>query len=277
MDVTQLWRYPVKSMIGEPVGQVVLDAVGIVGDRTWAVRDVERGGIRGAKKLGGLMRFAATALDDGEVLIRTPAGETVTTDDPQVHDVVTAALGHPVRLEARRPPEEREHYRRGAPDSADVEAELRDIFGREAGEPLPDLSVFPPELLEYESPPGAYYDAFPLLVLSEAALRAIGAALPDSVVDVRRFRPSIVVEDGTEAGHPEMGWTGRRARVGSAVIEFGVPCPRCVMVTREIDADVPADRAVLRHVVAELDQNVGIYATVVEPGSVTVGDRLTFL
>ena len=56
MQVSQLWRYPVKSMVGGEVDSIELDELGIVGDRTWAVRDLERGGIRGAKKIGSLTR-----------------------------------------------------------------------------------------------------------------------------------------------------------------------------------------------------------------------------
>ena len=44
------------------------------------------------------------------------------------------------------------------------------------------------------------------------------------------------------------------------------------MVTREIDETIPADRAILRHIVRDLDQNVGVYATVRTPGVVRVGD-----
>ena len=99
------------------------------------------------------------------------------------------------------------------PDHDDVETELRAIFGREADEPLPDLSVFPPEIVEFESPPGTYYDAFPLLVMTEQALGALALALPGSVVEVRRFRPSIVVDAEQTPGHPEFAWVGRRVEV----------------------------------------------------------------
>ena len=67
------------------------------------------------------------------------------------------------------------------------------------------------------------------------------------------------------------------ATIGTATMEFGAPCPRCVMVTREIDAAISADRAVLRHIVRDLDQNVGVYATIVTPGHAAVGDLLTLL
>jgi uncharacterized protein YcbX len=283
MHVSQLWRYPVKSMVGGRVDSIVLDDLGVVGDRTWAVRDLERGGIRGAKKIGSLMRLAARDVADGQVEITLPDGSTVRTTDADVDERVSAALDHRVRLEALRPADDLDHYRRGAPDSDDVVAELRGVFGREDDEPLPDFSVFPPIIAEFESPPGTYYDVFPLMVMSEAALVALATALPDSNVDIRRFRPSFVIDtgdDGTDAstpGHPEFDWTGRRATIGGATVEFGAPCPRCVMVTREISSDIPADGAVLRHIVRDLDQNLGIYATVVTPGAISAGDAMTFV
>jgi len=281
--VSELWRYPVKSMVGETVDALELDVLGVVGDRTWAVRDLERGGIRGAKKIGALMRLAAHDLGDGDVGITLPDTSTVRTSDADVHERVSAAIEHPVRLEPLHPADDLEHYRRGAPDSDDVVAELRGIFGREDDEPFPDFSIFPPDISEFESPPGTYYDAFPLMVMTTSALAALARELPGSNVDVRRFRPSLVIDtgdDGADAsipGHPEFDWRGRRALIGSATIEFGVPCPRCVMVTREISDAIPTDRSVLRHIVRDLDQNLGVYATIVVPGTVAVGDALTLL
>jgi uncharacterized protein YcbX len=283
MQVSELWRYPVKSMVGETIETIRLDELGVVGDRTWAARDLERGGIRGAKKIGALMQLAARDLGDGEVEISLPDGSVVRTSDPDVDERVSAAIDHPVSLEPLRPADDLDHYRRGAPDSEDIEVEMRGIFGREADEPFPDFSVFPPALAEFESPPGTYYDAFPLMVMTTAALAALARALPESNVDVRRFRPSLVIETGDDStsastpGHPEFDWRGRRATIGTATIQFDAPCPRCVMVTRQIDERIPADRAVLRHIVRDLDQNLGVYATIVEPGVVTVGDRLTLV
>lgn len=277
MHIDQIWRYPVKSMIGGLVETADLDELGVIGDRRWAVRDLKRGGIRGAKQLGGLMRMAARYTDGvgGPVAITFPDGTMTTTDQPDASERVSAALDHPVRLEALRPADDLDHYRRGRPDHDDLEAELRAIFGRTPDEPLPDLSTLPPEIVEFESPPGTYYDAYPLLVVSTSALRAVREALPGSAVDVRRFRPSIVVDTGDEPGHVEQGWLGDRLAVGDAVIEVVAPCPRCVMVTREIDGDVPQDRGVLRHIVRDLGQNLGVYATVVTPGPVRTGDPVT--
>ena len=219
MHVDQIWRYPVKSMIGAPVEAADLDEQGIVGDRTWAVRDQVRGGIRGAKVLGGLMRLSARYADGagGPVVITLPDGETVSTDDPGAAAAVSAAIDHEVTLEALRPADDLEHYRRGDAYHDDPMEELRSIFGRTEDEPLPDLTVFPPTIFVHESPPGTYHDAFPLLLVSTSALRALQEALPDSAIDIRRFRPSIVVDTGDAAGHPEFDWVGRRLQVGDAL------------------------------------------------------------
>jgi uncharacterized protein len=279
MQVAELWRYPVKSMIGEAHDRLTLTTQGVVGDRGWAVRDEVRGGIRGAKKIGGLMTLTAqyTNGPGGPVAISLPDGGQVTSDDVEVDAQLSAALGHRVTLQALRPADDLDHYRRGAPDSDDLMVELRAIFGREDDEPLPDLSVFPEVILEYESPPGTYVDAFPVLLLTTSALGSLEDALPESVIDVRRFRPNVVIDTGDLPGHPEFDWPGRRIRLGTAVLEVTVPCPRCVMVTRPIDERLPADRSILRHIVRELDQNVGVYANVVKPGSVAVADTAELL
>jgi len=279
VHLEQIWQYPVKSMIGQTVEAALLDATGIVGDRTWATRDHVRGGIRGAKQLGGLMTMAARyeGGPGGPVTITFPDGSTASTADDDVDARLSAALDHEVTLESLRPADDLEHYRRGPATHDDPMEELRAIFGRTEDEPLPDFSIFPEEIFLYESPPGTYVDAFPLLLMSTSALRALAEALPDSTIDVRRFRPSLLVDTGDEAGHPEIGWIGRQVQVGGATLDVVAACPRCVMVTREITDDVGPDRAILRHIVKELGQDVGVYATVAQPGGVAVGDEVRLL
>ena len=268
-----------KSMVGVTADSVSMSPLGIVGDRHWAIRDNERGGIRGAKKIGELMQFAARPAADSSlsVIITLPNGEEVHSDDAQVDAVLSTALGRSVSLESLPSDGELEHFRRGPSDSTDVMTELRGIFGRTEEEPLPDFSVFPPEVSEFESPPGTHHDCWPLMVMTTSASDALRVALPDSVIDILRFRPSIVIDTPGETGHPEFLWKGRTGQLGSAVVEFLDPCPRCVMITRRINDSIPEDRAILRHVVRDLNQAVGVYARIVTPGKVSVGDTLTFL
>lgn len=265
-------------MVGGTVESCLINELGIVGDRLWAVRDIDKGGIRGAKKLGGLMKLSAQFVDASEVVeITLPDGSIVRSDDAQADDLVSRAIGANVQLEPLRPASDVDHYRRGAPSSDDMMEELRSVFGRDIDEPLPDFSVFPSEVMEFESPPGTYYDCWPLMVMTTSALRSLRQALPDSAIDVRRFRPSLVIDTGEQTGHPEFGWTGKTARLGECEIEFQSPCPRCVMVTRDVGSDVAGDRSVLRHIIRELDQNLGVYAKIIKPGVVTVGDSLRFI
>ena len=278
VKVSQIWSYPVKSMVGQRVDSCDVSTLGIAGDRHWAVRDMERGGIRGAKRIGELMQFSAEYVGDGSknVVITLPNGTTVRSNDPHVHDSLSDALGVRVKLESLPADGNVEHFRRGPAYDSDPMKELRGVFGRDDNEPLPDFSVFPPEVMEFESPPGTHYDCWPLMVMTTSAFAALRMALPESVIDERRFRPSIVV-DGAEPGHAEFTWKGRTASVGSTVIEFLDPCPRCVMPTRRINDSIPEDRAILRHIVRDLDQNLGVYARVVQPGSFSLGDSVSFL
>ena len=275
MQISQLWTYPVKSMVGVSVESVELSSLGIVGDRHWAIRDLERGGIRGAKKIGELMQFTAHRKDN-DVIITFPGGTQVSSADEDVNFMLSGVLGRNVLLESLPADNNLEHFRRGPSDSDDPLTELRGIFGREAEEPLPDFTAFPPEVAEFESPPGTHHDCWPLLVMTTSALQALTEAVPESQIDVLRFRPSIVVETNSGEGHVEFSWKGKTASLGSAVIEFLDPCPRCIMITRKVNDELPEDRAILRHVVRDLNQAVGVYARILTPGRVALGDALTF-
>ena len=275
MQISQLWTYPVKSMVGVSVESVELSSLGIVGDRHWAIRDLERGGIRGAKKIGELMQFTAHRKDN-DVIITFPGGTQVSSADEDVNFMLSGVLGRNVLLESLPADNNLEHFRRGPSDSDDPLTELRGIFGREAEEPLPDFTAFPPEVAEFESPPGTHHDCWPLMVMTTSALQAMQEALPDSNVDIKRFRPSIVVETNSREGHVEFSWKGKTASLGTAVIEFLDPCPRCIMITRKVNDELPEDRAILRHVVRDLNQAVGVYARILTPGRVALGDALTF-
>ena len=279
--ISEIWRYPVKSMGGERIPETALGPKGVPGDRAWAVRDEVRGGIRGAKKIPALMRCSAryASAPSAERVpapeIGLPGGDTLLADAPDANERVSAAVGTKVTLWPLRPASDLEHYRRGAPDSSDVAAELRAIFGREPGEPLPDLSVFPPDLFAYESPPGTYFDAFPLLLVTRAGLRRLQELAPDSRVDVRRFRPNFVI-DTDESGFPELAWAGKRLRLGGAVLDVSFACPRCVMITHGFD-DLPKDPGLMRTLVRDAGGSFGIYARVAEPGAVRLGDPAELL
>ncbi len=278
-----IYRYPVKSMGGHKLPNTRLAEQGIPGDRCWALKDEERGGIKGGKRFASLMSMSAQLHDEPDsqnlspvATITLPNGTKVTTADSDINGRLSEAVGAPVSIWPILPKEQLDHYRRMPPDpNVDQEAAMREVFARTQDEPLPDLSSFPAELFSYESPPGTYFDAYPLLILSTSALEAMQSQYAESNFDVRRFRPNLVIE-GTPAGFAEDLWVGKTAQLGSAVVKFEMACPRCVMTTHGFD-DLPKDPKIMRALVKANGGNLGIYANIEKPGTIAVGDTLDFL
>ena len=281
--IRQVRRYPVKSMEGEVLEEVEVGDGGIPGDRAWAVRDEVRGGIRGAKKIAKLMELSARYVEPPPTKGSSPAqitlqdGTTLETGSTDVNEHLSRAVGQEVSLWPLVDAEQLDHYRRGAPTHEDMETELREMFGRAPDEPLPNLGLFPPELMEFESPPGTYFDAFPLLLMSDAALASMGEKAPGSVFDVRRFRPNFVISN-TEPGvdFPEFAWEKRRLKMGEAILSVEIVCPRCVMTTHGF-GDLPKDPGVMRALVREAGGNLGVYASIEQAGRVRTGDSVELL
>jgi uncharacterized protein YcbX len=279
--IKEIWRYPVKSMGGERLAHSSVGALGIPADRGWALRDEKAGEVRGAKKLAGLMKCAARYLEEpaaGRIPhaeITLPGGERVrTSDGAATNQKLSALLGRPVTIWPIQPPDRTDFYRRAAPEGGDMMAELREIFGRLPDEPLPDLSTVPPEIMQFTSPLGTYFDVYPLHLMTTASLDELARRVPGSTIDVRRFRPNVVIESPAEsAGFIDVEWTGRTAVIGATRIKIEMPCMRCVMPTLEQE-NLPKDPRLLRTIVREANQNLGSYATVAAGGEIAVGQEV---
>ena len=272
-SVANIYRYPVKSMMGEALSEADIGEFGIAGDRGWAVRDEKRGGIRGGKKIPQLMTLAAQS-GPAAPLITAPDGDSASASSEGINEWLSDKLNHPVTLWPLLPAEQLDHYRRGAPDTEDFEQELRAVFGRLPDEPLPDLTGFE-ELLEFESPPGTYFDAFPISVMSQQSLATMNQLNGDSLFDVRRFRPTLLVDiSGSDHPFPEQAWVGKTLSIGSVKLKIEMTCPRCSMTTHGFD-DLPQDAQIMRKLVANSEGNLGTYASVVQAGKVFAGDSVS--
>lgn len=268
-----IFRYPVKSMLGESLSTTTVDEDGVKGDRAWATRDEVRGGIRGAKKLPQLMRFQATSAGGNTAEIMAPDGETCSTNTDAINTWLSEKMDHEVSLWPIMPADDLDHYRRGAPDSEDFEQELRELFGRLPDEPLPDLTAFA-EVLEFESPPGTYFDAFPLMLMTQQSLNTLAERAPNSVFDQRRFRANLLLEvEGTDDPFPEQSWIGKELHIGEVVLKIVDTCPRCSMTTHAT-GELLRDTEVMRHLVSEAGGNLGVYAKVVSGGSISAHQKV---
>jgi len=303
--VEQIWRYPVKSMAGERLSQCSVGSLGLPGDRGWAIRDEIKSEVKTGTRIPLLMQCASAYAqepsdeDIPHVVITFPDGSSVASDDPEINVRLSAVLGPAVRLWPRQPASDKKHYRRpGA--AARVIAPLTDVpgfrsllptltklptldstlraaFSRTPDEPIPDISRLPKELFEFTSPPGTYFDAFPIHVLTSASLVAMKRSNPASDWDVRRFRPNFFVRtvDGIE-GLVESEWIGKTLRVGSVEVKCEMPAVRCGMTTNA-QAGLAKDNSVLRTIVKEAQQNLGVYANVTGGGRVSEGDQVELL
>lgn len=276
--VVSLWRYPVKSLVGERISRArILHAVGIPGDRGYALRD-GIGEIRGAKQIPSLLQCGARYLEEPEgaatppVEIRFPDGSQLRSDDASVSQRLSDVAGRPLTLVARRPASDEAFYaRREALD----EKGLREVFALEPDEPLPDLSIMGPQILRelamYMAPRGTFFDTVEIHLVSTQTLATLQRSLPESQVDARRFRPNLLVDFGSSEPLPEHALTGRKLRVGTALLEVVAPMVRCGMVTQP-QGPLRKDPKILRHLVREQKQQLGAALCVVEPGEVAEGD-----
>ena len=89
-SVAGLWRYPVKSMMGEELNAAEVTDRGLIGDRRFAVVDASTGKVAGAKnprKWGNFFDFRAAYIEPPKrgsklppVRLTLPDGTVVTSD-----------------------------------------------------------------------------------------------------------------------------------------------------------------------------------------------------
>jgi hypothetical protein len=251
-------------------------------DRGWAVRDEKTQTIRGAKHMPRLMMCSARFIEGSDaggvphVEITLPDGGRARTDRGEADEAVSDVVGRQVTLWPLQPREAADHYRNHDPASRDVLGEWRRIFTLEPDEPMPDLSGFGAErlreLAQFAAPPGTYFDVFPINILTESSLRWLQARLPAARLDVRRFRPNLLLADAAADGLVEEGWVGGDLSVGAAArLRVVSRAPRCVM-TSHAQVDLERDPTVIRTIVRELQSCFSVYAEVVDSGPIAVGD-----
>ena len=267
-SVAALWRYPVKSMMGEELNSSDVTDRGLLGDRQFAVVDRSTGKVGGAKnprKWGNFFDFRAAyaqPLQMGAkvppVRITLPDGAVVATAQGDLDEVLSRTFGRNVVLEEARPG--------GKPSGARAEEYWPDMAGLDYRDTVTD----------FEMPAGTFFDIAVVHLLTTATIDHLRALYPQGRFEARRFRPNIVVSTGPEeGGFAENDWIGHTVAIGGNVrLAITEPCTRCVMTTLPQD-DLPKDSGILRTAAQHNAVNVGVYASVLSGGTIRRGDAVT--
>ena len=287
--IEALWRFPVKSMLGEELDAVDLSEGGVVGDRAYAIRDRETGKVASAKhpKLWpNLLECRAAFVEPPRPGAELPPARieladesSVQSDAPDVDAVLSRFFGRDVELARAAQngytidqyhPDEENYDPEGHRDEV-VEARLGAAFFNERG--LPSAV-----------PEGSFFDLYPFSVLTTSSLDRLGELEPDSRFDSRRFRMNMIV-DTPARGFVENEWLGRTLAIGDDVqLGVALPDPRCVMPSLA-QKDLPRDPRILKalaqhnriDVAGALYPCAGVYAVAEAKGTIHRDDRVSLV
>jgi uncharacterized protein len=287
--VEALWRFPVKSMLGEELDAADLSQRGVVGDRAYALRDKQTGKVASAKhaKLWpDLLKCRASFVAPPRAGSELPSaridladGTSVLSDAPDADAVLSRFFGRDVELASAADhgytidqyhPDVEDYDPEGHQDEV-VEAQLGAAFFNERGLP----SAVPED---------SFFDLYPVSVLTTSTLDRLGELEPESEFDVRRFRMNVIVAL-PEHGFVENDWVGHSIAIGEEVrLSVALPDPRCCMPSVEQE-DLPRDpkilKALARHnridVAGALFPCAGVYAVAESTGTIRKNDRVSLI
>ena len=235
--VSALWRYPVKSMQGEQLTEAHVGPNGLDGDRIWAVVDTGTGLALTARRAPQLLFAQATLVDD-DVRITLPDG-SVAADDA----ALSVWLDRSVLL-TRATANTSGRFEIGLAEDDDADRDPSAVWH------------------QWDGPVGTFHDS------TRTQVSIIGSDTVGSW-DMRRFRPNVVI-----AGTGEDEWVGSTVRVGEVTLDVVKQIDRCVTTTRSQPGGIDRDVDVLRTIIRDRANNLGIGALVRNPGVVHVGDAV---
>lgn len=261
--VVSIWRYPVKSMLGEEVNSSYITEHGLIGDRVYALIDEETGKVISAKnpsKWGKLFDFRSAFIDPPQavdnippVRIIFPDGTQIFSNQNEMNYTLSKVLGREVKLI------------RNSLEKPIYEEYWPNIEGLVQREKTTDEAM----------PPQSFFDIAVVHILTTSTINRLRELYPKGRFEIRRFRPNIVVESlSGETDFVENSWVGKNITIGEEILLKVIqPCTRCVMITLP-QSDLPKDLGILKTVAKYNQVNVGVYASVYRGGTIRRGDSV---
>jgi uncharacterized protein len=265
--ISEIRRYPVKSMQGELLSRATLGPTGIAGDRLYGVRDIAAGKVLSAKtpKVGVALLSCSAHITESGATIVSVGGRQFEVGDSELDQALSALLDREVRIER-------------ATGSDEV---YESYWPELEGMALSDAAVdFP---IAMSTVKGTFVDLAALHVLATSSVVHLGSLNSDLTLTMDRFRPGIAIDTVATEGFVEKEWAGKSGTIGGASIAFGTESPRCIMTTLD-QLDLPRQPSVLQTMARHNRVNfdgfgnfacLGVYAEVSTPGEIAVGDALS--
>jgi uncharacterized protein len=260
-NVVSIWRYPVKSMMGEELNSSYVTERGLIGDRVYAIIDQQTGKVASAKnpgKWGKLFDFRAAFIDSLQtvenippVRITLPDGSQIFSDHGDIDCTLSKVLGREVSV------------MKASLEKPSYEEYWPDIEGLAQREIVTDEAM----------PPQTFFDIAVIHLLTTSTIDRLRELYPEGRFEVRRFRPNIVVESSSEEkDFIENSWVDKKITIGEEIVLRVIgPCTRCVMITLP-QGDLPKDLGILRTVAKYNQVHAGVYASVHRGGTIRRGD-----
>jgi uncharacterized protein YcbX len=247
---------PVKSLAMQALTEAQIGPHGIAGDRRFALLDASTRRMVNAKRVGRLIVVRPmVSPDGGHLALAFPDGSRV--EAAVEHTDAGSGIFYGL--------ERAVHHLAGPFDEA---------LSAFAGTPLHLVEMAQPGTGVDRGDRGATVSLADTASLRELA--ALGGQ--HDPLDQRRFRMTIGI-DGV-APYAEDAWLGKDVRLGAAVVRPGGNVGRCATTTRDPDtAEIDFDTlGCLAQTRGELETTeplpLGVWATVVTPGFVRLGDRV---
>lgn len=249
-------------MLGEELNSSYVAERGLVGDRAYALIDEETGKVASAKnprKWGKLFDFRCIFIDLPQpsaenippVRITLPDGSQVFSDQNDIDNTLSNILGRKVRL------------MKAGLDKPSYEEYWPDIDGLARRQTITSEDM----------PSQTFYDIAVIHILTTSTINRLTQLYPEGRFEVRRFRPNIVVDPVSEDNDfVENSWINKMLKIGEDIIlRVTGPCTRCVMTTLP-QSDLPKDLRILSTIAKYNHVNVGVYASVLQGGTIRRGD-----
>ncbi len=271
-SVTQLYRYPVKSMQGESCEHLAIHQGGVQGDRAIALQDVKTGKLVTAKQpvlWKAMLLLQAHTQDDGNLKLTLPSGQQMLATDKQAEELLSDYLGRSITILHKRT--DSLELERADPDEV-VEHGVEHTVNFEtmtAGAGAPDAG---------------FVDYGPVHLIAKSSLEAVGHHALTGKSEPERFRANIIINTDDQTPFCENQWIGNTLCIGEHVqLNITLPTPRCAVPTLE-QPGLSSDTTFLSHLKQNNTQpflegkqlpSLGVYADVVSPGKIRQGDVVT--